>query len=75
MASEERISEREHILLVAWNGESAHLYDDYSPTLELPDDWGSCFEDENPDEPDSGAATAIEFGKLCNIKSPVKGMA
>ena len=75
MAIEEKTSEREHILILAWRGESDHLYDDYSPTLELPDGYDSRLEDENPHEPDTGDAMAIEFGKLCNIKSPVKGMA
>ena len=73
MAIEEKTAEREHILILAWRGEP-NFDDDYSPTLELGDGYDSCFEndDPNPNEPDSGDAIAVEFGELCNIKSPVK---
>ena len=74
MAIEEKTAEREHILILAWRGEP-NFDDDYSPTLELGDGYDSCFDDKNPYEPDSGDSVAVEFRKLCNIKSPVKGMA
>ena len=71
MAIEEKTAEREHILILAWRGEP-NFDDDYSPTLELGDGYDSCFENDDPNEPDSGDAIAVEFGELCNIKSPVK---